>query len=335
MFGVLLVLCACGDGQAGIDYRGEVLMTLRASITSSDVPLSAELVPAVKFGPKSGAWWGAAPDSGGLAPEGGRWRTTHFVQAEVEGVFPTEFVMRLYDPPPAETLDVHADGDPPFVMGEITVVEPEHPQWLKRRFGPEDQEICSNEGKCINSTTYEDCWDSQPPPHEDEERELTPEEAEAAEAWLNGTVWPCSWKFPDGYPFEQYGESQGYAILYSAGVMAAGGVMSRLIASGEEIKAGYNLLKWDETQWEGTLDPDIDYHKYFCQAAAEDAQRATMQVYPEFTSIEDFDPDAHPEVQHAFNIEYLRAWDAHGCGLGYRVVDPESPITVSLLPIYY
>ncbi|HMJ14075.1 MAG TPA: hypothetical protein VK524_21810, partial [Polyangiaceae bacterium] len=47
--GAVLGLLGCGDGQAGPDYQGDPLMSLKGVVTSSGAALSADQVPALMF----------------------------------------------------------------------------------------------------------------------------------------------------------------------------------------------------------------------------------------------------------------------------------------------
>jgi len=211
-------IAACGDGQAPSNYRGEPLTSLNGVVTSSQSTLSQDLVPAFVF--VDGPLYKETLDT-----------TTRFIQGEVDGTFPSSFTMRLYDPPPATTLETYIDGEPAFAQATIAAVRPDHPAWLENKAYAEPveggdierDEVCSST-ECISGHPSE-CPDGDQDPN-----------------W----AWPCGYKYPEELGWDTYGYSAKHSILYFAGPVPAGSVFSRLVGDGSAVAAGYHLIERNE-----------------------------------------------------------------------------------------
>jgi len=104
---LLSALTPSCDSQVAPEFRGEALLTLRGSVEIDDPPEDAELVPAVAF-------------------FNGETGMVHIVDVEVEGEFPSDFVLRVMQPPPAEALFEGPDGIE-SALGYITAVTADRP----------------------------------------------------------------------------------------------------------------------------------------------------------------------------------------------------------------
>jgi hypothetical protein len=305
--GSVLALVACGDGQTGSDYKGEPLMSLRGVVTSSTAALAEDLVPALVFIPFDG-----------LDPTGPR--DTYFVKSEVEGTFPSAFTMRVYEPPPEETLVTIVDGEPAFNMGQISAVSPDHPRWLRRTStedplvddagvvigGTQRDEVCDDSGECIVGYPAE-CAEGPVDP--------------------NGE-WPCGATFPDGLPWEVYGYSANYSVIYFAGEVAAGSVMSRLYGHGASIAAGYHAVRLidfteltPEQQAAGT-ECSVDARMAAIEQA--NAMYGTHAVYPDTSEFGSLD-----EQIQLMKLELVALADM-GCDIPAQLVEDPSSEPIDL-----
>lgn len=213
-----LTLTSCGDGQAGANYRGEPLLSMEGVVASSSAALIENLVPALAIMKNS---FVVNPDEP---------MTTHFLRGEVEGTFPSAFTLRIYEPPPSETLTVLVPGEPGVALAALTAVSPQHPAWLRTASYEEEvpdgvttrNEMCSPD-ECISGSTAE-C----PSP--------TLPNADAT------TLWPCGSKIPGNRPWQTYGHARDLHILYVDGPVVAGSVLSRTFASGAALAKGYYVF---------------------------------------------------------------------------------------------
>ena len=100
-----LVLASC-DSQASPEYVGEALITLRGSVKIEDPPKGA-LKPALAF-------------------FNGETGTVRIVDVVVEGEFPSDFTLRVTEPPPK---DAYFEGPAGIrsALGYVTAVTAGHP----------------------------------------------------------------------------------------------------------------------------------------------------------------------------------------------------------------
>jgi hypothetical protein len=243
--GAVLGLLGCGDGQAGPDYQGDPLMSLKGVVTSSDAALSAEHVPALMFP----APWAELVAGGG---------TVHFVQGEVEGMFPTAFTLRVYDGPPAGVATMAVDGEPVLTWASLVAVAHDHPAALIRSGSIEQigdalkqrNQVCDDDGNCIEGYPS-DCAGNGTAPND-----------ETAQ-------WPCGSAYPDHLPWEIYGFSKSHQVAYFASEAPAGSVWSKLLADGASIPAGYHVI--ERIGLKQTLSPEAYMATERCVFAASEA----------------------------------------------------------------
>jgi len=104
------MLAGC-DAQTGEQYRGEPLFTMTGSVELAlTVEDQEELIPALAFR--------------GLNSD------LYLMDADVEGQFPAEFTLNVYEPPPEAAMQVLGDyhaPQPRLAIGYVTAVTPETP----------------------------------------------------------------------------------------------------------------------------------------------------------------------------------------------------------------
>lgn len=191
-------LCSCGT--EGSDPQRGPLLTVRGNVALSQRPVSKQLVPALMFTPYVTNW--------GF--------TQYIVSGEMEGAFPSDFTLRVYDHLPHEALTVLVRGEPAIAIGGITAVAREHPRWLEwSSDGSGHSVVCSDQGECVIPSRA--CPDAK------------------AETCL-GTI-------AAGKDWGDHGIAGGFMVLYLAEPALAGGVYSQFFAMGEEIPAGYSVIR--------------------------------------------------------------------------------------------
>jgi hypothetical protein len=103
------------DAQTGEPYRGEPLLTMTGSVELAlEVENQDALIPTLAFR-------GSNDDM-------------HLAEAEVEGEFPAEFTLNVYEPPPAAAVQSLQDSMPPgprFAIGYISAVTPDTPDTFR------------------------------------------------------------------------------------------------------------------------------------------------------------------------------------------------------------
>jgi len=104
---------ACGQ-QSGRDYQGESLFTLRGTVTVPKELAGEDLVPVLTFNLQP-------PPEGGYSLE--------IVDVAVEGSFPSNFRLDIYEPPPEVTLH-YRDGLPHFAVAHLSAMPRSHPSRL-------------------------------------------------------------------------------------------------------------------------------------------------------------------------------------------------------------
>lgn len=114
--GLVAIGLGC-DAQTGDQYRGEPLLTMSGSVQLAlEVDNQDQLMPALAFRGQDG-------DS-----------RMFVVDADVQGHFPAEFTLNVYEPPPEgaiQTLEAHYEQRPRVAIGYITAVTPETPRTFR------------------------------------------------------------------------------------------------------------------------------------------------------------------------------------------------------------
>jgi hypothetical protein len=300
--GAVLGLLGCGDGQAGPDYQGDPLMSLKGVVTSSEAALTAEQVPALMF---------PAPLVELIAGGG----TVHFVKGEVEGMFPSAFTLRVYDAPPAGVATMAVDGEPVLTWGSLVAVAPNFPAALTRSGSiehigdalKERSQICDDAGNCLSGYPADCAHDGMSMVDEN-------------------TQWPCGSAYPDNLPWEIYGFSQSHQIAYFASEAPAGSVWSKLLADGASIPAGYQVIERYELEEE--LSPEAFMANEECMegaidiATAEVAARHGVAGRNEVSSMTALVPEWHAVT--------LREYAEAGCETGQRLIADTTSTPVKL-----
>lgn len=134
----LFALLGC-DAQASPAYLGEALLTISGSVEIDSERDRGKLVPALAF---------FSEQSSAL----------HIVETEVEGEFPSDFVLRVYTPPPDATIEA-SDERPPAAIGYITAVTEDHPDSIRYARDVSGGGVCSaNDGDQVPLCEYYDEW---------------------------------------------------------------------------------------------------------------------------------------------------------------------------------
>jgi hypothetical protein len=244
-------LWACGDGQAEDDYLGEPLLVAQGSVVASDLALTRDLILSLLF-----------IDYG---QPGASSSVMHYVKSEVVGSFPSDFTMRIYDPPPPEVLVAPVPGEPAFATGELLTVRRDHPDWLRQETTfeagqPKLLRTCAPNGAC-------------------RERDLNAPECASP---------PDYRACPVNDAWTDYHSSSGgsdslhatlilYDFMYFADAAPAGGVLSKYFASGQAIGKGYHLLIHRLTP-EVVDDPDDVAASLACSERARQRANAAINV---------------------------------------------------------
>lgn len=198
------VLSACGGG-AGDNEPVEALetgplLTVHGMVAASQRPVSNQLVPALMFTPYVTNW--------GF--------TEYIVSGEMEGTFPSDFTLNVYDRLPSEALTTLTRGEPAIAIGGFTAVAPDHPRWLEwSADGSGHAVVCSDQGECV--VPGRACPDA------------------SADSCL-GTIAASK-------PWGDHGIAGAFMVLYLAEPALAGSVYSQFFAQGEEIPAGYSVIR--------------------------------------------------------------------------------------------
>jgi hypothetical protein len=197
---VAMALSACGAAEGPEAQASGPLLTLRAMVASSQRPISKQLVPALMFTPYVTNW--------GF--------TEFIVSGDMDGTFPSDFTLRVYDQLPAEALTTLTRGEPAIAIGGITAVAPEHPRWLEwSGDGSGHAVVCSDGGDCVVPSRA--C-------------------ADASSDSCLGTI-------ASSKDWGDHGIAGTFMVLYLAEPALAGGVYSQFFAQGEEIPAGYSVVR--------------------------------------------------------------------------------------------
>jgi hypothetical protein len=197
---VAMALSACGAAEDSVVQQGGPLLTVHGLVAASQRPISKQLVPALMFTPYVTNW--------GF--------TEYIVSGEMEGTFPSDFTLRVFDHLPPEALTTLTRGEPAIAIGGFTAVAPEHPRWLEwNSDGSGHAVVCSDSGECVVPSRA--CPDS------------------AADSCLGTIASSKNWG--------DHGIAGAFMVLYLAEPALAGGVYSQFFAQGEEIPAGYNVIR--------------------------------------------------------------------------------------------
>jgi len=118
---LVLALARC-DAQVSPVDRGEALLTVWGSVEIANPQTRGPLVPALAF---------YASESALL----------HITEVEVEGEFPSDFTLRVYEPPPKEATFATPKGSK-VAFAHITALSPDHPDSLPYAWPGERYNSC-------------------------------------------------------------------------------------------------------------------------------------------------------------------------------------------------
>lgn len=226
------LLLACGS-QASPEYVGEALLTLEGSVEIVDSQTEGELRPALAFRTR--------------ARHGDQ---LHFLDVETSGEFPSDFTLRVLQPPSQEIIDTVRDryeqGDdhnPPFPYAYLTAVTDDLPDVIDAepslsigsRCGPDEPcEIDMN--WCLNQSY--DWWDA-----EDCYSEI--HECAAGTLWFDDCTYASSEGNPDvrNYPWTRLaGLSEALQIIYLESPLSADDPVATAFSL-PALDAGYHALE--------------------------------------------------------------------------------------------
>jgi hypothetical protein len=232
-------LLACGDSQAGTDYAGEPLMTLRGVVQATASLEEGDFVPGLRFL----SIYDISEDHCNLDVEPCS-DTVYYVKGDVEGEFPSAFTLRLFEPPDPEVIEEVVKGESPFARGPIVAVSRQHPKFLRTtrtqvevdgQF-PVYDKVCSDTGQCIQRDFWAEC--------------------QSEDGYTFDAPYPCGGKFSDEYPWNIYGWSDRQDVYYFAKDLPAGSVLSKIFNGGRALSAGYHLVRYIDAELEEKLSPD-------------------------------------------------------------------------------
>jgi hypothetical protein len=118
--------------QAGEEYLGEPLLRMRGQVTTTGLTITPAVTPALCFPEVGTATLNleALPEEVQAAFENsffsGGSKVARIMDVQVEGVFPAEFRVNVYSPPPTAALEPLIPGEPPSVRGSVCAVQAEH-----------------------------------------------------------------------------------------------------------------------------------------------------------------------------------------------------------------
>jgi len=223
-----LTLGAC-DAQVSPFYRGESLLTVVGSVEIAENRTPAPLVPALAFASRAR-------------------NEILVVEAQVQGRFPADFRLDVYDPPPSAALGSTSElfeSEERMALGYITAVPQQHRAVI--RFGDtqdSSSSACSSAGCATTtvrtwctSTAEIDCY---------EETIACPEGAvwsgeddPPADCMITAQTGDIALK----EPWREFaGFSQNYLVLYLPSPAPSGSYIASAFGAPSGLERGYHLL---------------------------------------------------------------------------------------------
>jgi hypothetical protein len=217
------------EAQASDAYRGEPLLVMRGSVALERASTEGELRPALAF----------------LNSERAE---IEIVEVESEGMFPAQFTLRVYQPPPEHAFGPISgdEGAPRVALAFITAVTAAHPDNIQfaaetvtsigvTQCSPEPcecpaegclrtrNELCTDDGeRCFSETVRCPASDS---PDEDCTVEQTGDDSLTESPWRSFA-----------------GLSENYALFYLEEALEAETPFAIRLGTRDALTAGYNLL---------------------------------------------------------------------------------------------
>ncbi|HKP57979.1 MAG TPA: hypothetical protein VJV78_14700 [Polyangiales bacterium] len=215
--GSMLLAFGC-DAQATQAYRGESLLTLLGTVEIPEPRAGGPLVPALMFQDGSSRF--------------------RLVDVGVQGEFPSNFRLDVYEAPPAQVVQQSPfPKEPAGALGYITAVPADHPDSIRFAavVGTSGTGPCEAPGRCVNQSTWcaddGDCYQ--------ETRTCPKAESPDADCKIDGFGDP-ELKRP---PWQMFaGFSQNYLVAYLTDEASADSYMAFALGSRDKLAPGYHLL---------------------------------------------------------------------------------------------
>jgi hypothetical protein len=235
--GLACTLAAC-DSQVSPFYRGESLLTVTGSVEITEPRTPGRLVPALAFG-------------NSMRNE------VRIVEVEVQGKFPSDFRIDVYDPPPKEAFISTSelfDTDTKIALGYITAVPEHHRDVIRFADAAETSATACPSSGCA----------SQPPSLVEASWCTSVGKVECYKETLlcpdgNGSSPDCKVMSSEGdrslkEPWREFaGFSQNYVVIYLAEAASAGSWLAAGLGAPAGLERGYHLLAlntYDELKYQ-------------------------------------------------------------------------------------
>jgi hypothetical protein len=228
---VSVAVAGC-DSQFSPDYQGDSLLTVTGSVEITEDRTVGRLIPALAFSNQA-------------------YGQVDIVEVAVEGEFPSDFRLDVYQRPPPEAFHEasHQSGEPRVAVGYITAVSSEHPptinfatnQHVQASMGCLDEDCtktCESEGVECKVLTTEWCRNDGVTCYT--EIKFCPTlDSEAPDCRVEGTGDP---EIKNG-PWRNFaGFSQNYVVAYLGERAPSGSWTAAYFGSPSGVPAGYNLF---------------------------------------------------------------------------------------------
>ncbi len=213
-----LALAGC-DAQASPAYKGEALLTISGSVEIVSQRERGELLPALAFLSKSSL--------------------LHIMDVEVEGEFPSDFTLRVYEPPPKEAT-AETEGGTEMAYGHITAVTPDHPDTIPYSLRGESGGWCTGEaGGAIEYCETVESWCNASGCYEETRAcpaiDSPPEDCEIISSSGDPSLRQDYWAAFAGL-------SEEHMVVYLVEPLAQGDSLARFLGV-ERLEAGYYLVR--------------------------------------------------------------------------------------------
>lgn len=231
---LLMMLSVLGcDAQATQSYRGESLLTLLGSVEIPEPRASGPLVPALMF------------------QDGGS--TFRLVDVGVQGEFPADFRLDVYETPPAQVVQGPPfPNEPAGALGYITAVPADHPDSIRFAavVGTSGPEPCEAGGRCVSQGT----WCADDGECYQETRTCPKPDSPDADCKIDRFGDP-ELKRPRWEMFA--GFSQNYVVVYLTGEASVDSYTAAALGTRAKLAAGYHLFSVREPSDEERADREV------------------------------------------------------------------------------
>jgi hypothetical protein len=251
-------LAAC-DPQVSPFYRGESLLTVSGSVEITDTRTPGPLIPALVFGSRER-------------------NEILVVDTEVQGKFPSDFRLDVYDPPPKAALvstSEQFETDEKMALGYISAVPTRHRHVIRFADRQDGAIACPDTGCAQPLAPFTLSWCTSTGKIECYTETLS---------CTRDPVWTDSNQLPEGCqitahsgdislkePWREFaGFSQNYMVLYLPAAAPAGSYIAAALGASSGLEQGYHLLALN------TQDP-VEYRRF--QACSAEADEAGISGY--------------------------------------------------------